>query len=268
MLATSVYDNITIYNMGRSIGKFVPYCVHSFLLGDTLIDTGTPYAGDALLSAMGSRHINKVINTHYHEDHIGNNHSIQQKYSAEIFAHRNSIPYIKNPRKVPSRLYQRIVWGYPEGSNAREMGDAVEIGKDTFIVHHVQGHSEGHICLYEPRKRWLFSGDMFCGIKNRYLRQDEDFTLIITSLEKLSRLKIDTIFCSLKGVVANGNEALSKKIAYMKDLRAHVFTLHKAGLSTTQIRNKLLGREDFMFYMTGGHFSKHHVIKSVLEGTV
>ena len=268
MLETSTYDDITIYKIGRSIGRFSPYCVHSFLLGDALIDTGTPYAGDELLSALGNRKINRIINTHYHEDHIGNNQSIQQKYSAEIFAHTNSIPFIKNPRKVKLRLYQRIVWDYPVGSNAREIEDSVKIGKYTFIVNHAQGHSEGHICLYEPRKRWLFSGDMFCGIKNRYLRQDEDFKLTLTSLEQFSKLKIDTIFCSLKGVVSNGGEALSKKIAYMKDLRDTIMTLHKAGLSTKQIRNKLLGKEDFMFYMTGGHFSKHHLIKSSLQDNV
>lgn len=254
--------------MGRSIGKFVPYFVHSYLLEDTLIDTGTGFAGVEFLSALKGRQINKIINTHYHEDHIGNNHSIQQKYSAEIFTHRESMPYIENPHNVKLRFYQKFIWGYPKGSKTKAIGNSIEIGRYQFRVIHCDGHSPGHICLYEPQKKWLFTGDMFCGIKNIYLRRDEDFNLLLESLEKLSNLEIDTIFCGLKGVVSNGGQALSEKIKYMKNLRDNIFSLHKTGLTSLQIRNKLLGREDLKFYITGGHFSKQNLTKSILESNL
>jgi glyoxylase-like metal-dependent hydrolase (beta-lactamase superfamily II) len=265
MLKTSIHNDVTIYKMGRSIGKFVPYFVHSFLLADTLIDTGTRFAGEEFLSALKGRQINKIINTHYHEDHTGNNHNIQQKYSAEIFAHRESILNIENPRNVKLRLYQRFIWDYPEGSKAKAIGDSIEVGRYQFQIIHCDGHSQGHICLYEPQKKWLFTGDMFCGIKNIYLRQDEDFNLILKSLKNLSNLEIDTIFCSLKGVVTNGSQALSEKIKYMKNLRDEILGMRKTGMTPIQIRNKLLGREDLMFYITGGHFSKQFLIKNILE---
>ena len=84
MLKTFIHNDIIIYKMGRSIGKFVPYFVHSFLLADTLIDTGTRFAGEEFLSALKGKQINRIINTHYHEDHTGNNHNIQQKYSMNL----------------------------------------------------------------------------------------------------------------------------------------------------------------------------------------
>ena len=264
MLKTSRYDDVTIYKMGRSIGKFVPYFVHSFLLADTLIDTGTRFAGQEFLSALKEKQVHRIINTHYHEDHTGNNHSIQQRYSAEVFAHRESIPYIENPQNVKLRLYQRYIWDYPESSRAKEIGDSIEIGRHQFQVIHCDGHSAGHICLYEPQKKWLFTGDMFCGIKNICLRRDEDFNLILKSLENLSSLEIDTIFCSLKGAVTSGSEALSGKIKFMKNLRDEILSLHKSGLKSIQIRNKLLGKEDLMFYITGGHFSKQFLIENIL----
>jgi glyoxylase-like metal-dependent hydrolase (beta-lactamase superfamily II) len=266
MLQTSVYDGITVYKMGRSMGKYVPYYVHSFLLDDTLIDTGTRYAGAEFLSAIGEKKINRVINTHHHEDHTGNNYRMQQKYSAKIFAHGDAIPYINNPGKLKLRLYQKIIWGYPESSHVQEISGPIAIGNFKFMIIEVQGHSEGHICLYEPEKKWLFTGDMFCGIRNPYLRRDEDFNLMLGSLINLSRLDINTIFCSLKGVVTNGNQALSDKIQYMKNLRHSVFNLQREGLSARQIRDKLLGREDLMFYLTGGHFSKKYLIKNILNG--
>jgi glyoxylase-like metal-dependent hydrolase (beta-lactamase superfamily II) len=264
MLKTSTYDDVTIYKMGRSIGKFVPYMVHSFLLADTLIDTGTKFAGGEFLSALEGRQINKIINTHFHEDHVGLNHSIQQKYSAQIFAHQDSIPNIENPRNVKLRLYQKHIWDYPEGSKVDAIGDSIKIGQYQFQVIHVLGHSAGDICIYQPQKKWLFTGDMFCGIKNIYLRRDEDFNLILQSLENLSNLEIDTIFCCLKGVVSDGGRALAAKIKYMKTLRDKVLSLHQAGLSARQVRKKLLGPEDLMLLITGGHFSKQYLIENVL----
>jgi glyoxylase-like metal-dependent hydrolase (beta-lactamase superfamily II) len=265
MLKASVYDDVTIYKMGRSIGKFVPYFVHCFLLADTLIDTGTRFAGVELSAALKEKKVRRIINTHYHEDHTGNNHSIQQKYAAQILAHRDSMPYIENPKSVKLRLYQRFIWNYPESSRVQEIGDAIAIGRHQFQIVRCDGHSAGHICLYEPQKKWLFTGDMFCGIRNIYLRRDEDFNLMLKSLESLSGLEIDTIFCSLKGVVENGREALSEKIKYMKNLRGEILNLRKNGLTSTQIRNKLLGREDLMFFITGGHFSKQYLVANILE---
>jgi glyoxylase-like metal-dependent hydrolase (beta-lactamase superfamily II) len=265
MLKTFVYDDVTTYKMGRTILNYVPYFVHCFLIGDALIDTGTLYAGNELISAIDGKQINRIINTHYHEDHIGNNQILQRQYSAQILAHRDSIPYIQNPRIIKLKPYQRIIWGCPAGSRPDVIGESVTADTCLFRVIHTRGHSEGHFCLYEPQKKWLFTGDMFCGIRNMYLRKDEDFNLMLKSLGELSKLEIDTIFCSLKGVVNNGNEALSQKIKYMKDLKDKASALHTAGQSATLIRRKLLGREDAMFYITGGHFSKQHLIENILE---
>jgi endoribonuclease LACTB2 len=267
MLKISTHDDVTIYKMGRSIGKFVPYVVHSFLLADALIDTGTRFAGAEFLSALKEKKISRIINTHFHEDHVGNNHIIQQMFSAEIFAHRDSLHYIESPRSVRLKLYQKHIWDYPEGSKPKAITDCIEIGQYQFQVIHVHGHSAGHICLYEPQNKWLFTGDMFCGIKNIYLRRDEDFNLMLKSLENLSSLEIDTIFCCLKGVVSNGNHAITEKIQFMKNMRDKILNLHQAGLKAKQIRNKLLGREDMMFFITGGHFSKQFLINNILASS-
>ncbi|MGD8562686.1 MAG: MBL fold metallo-hydrolase [Desulfarculaceae bacterium] len=36
----------------------------------------------------------------------------------------------------------------------------LEVGQETFQVIHTPGHSPGHICLYQPRLKALFSGDL------------------------------------------------------------------------------------------------------------
>ena len=105
---------------------------------------------------------------------------------------------------------------------------------------------------------------MFCGIKNIYLRRDEDFKTILKSLENLSRLEISTIFCGLKGVVTNGQEALNQKIIFMREMIEKTRALHESGMSVKQIRNSLLGKEDMMYYITGGHFSKGYMVENIL----
>jgi len=267
MLFTSAYNDVTIFKIGRSIGGMVPCYTHAFLIGDTLIDTGTRYAGDELLTSLSKNNISKIINTHYHEDHIGNNAELQKKYGSKIFAHPESIPYIKKPRAIGLRLYQRIVWGSPKSSIPIAIGDSIQAGGYTFSVITVAGHSVGHICLFEETEGWLFTGDMFCGIKNIYLRKDENFNQLLASLERLSELKVSTIFCSLKGVIGNGGEAIRAKITFMKDMRDRTRELYREGIHPKSIKHRLLGKEDEMFYITTGHFSKQNLINGMLETT-
>lgn len=52
MLEAKQYGSVTLLRMGRNIGQKVLYYVHCFLIGETLIDTGTIYVADELLSAL------------------------------------------------------------------------------------------------------------------------------------------------------------------------------------------------------------------------
>ena len=252
--------------MGRSPLGILLYPVYAFLVGDVLIDTGTNRAGKEFLEVLKDRKITGIINTHHHEDHIGNNADVQQQFGINIYAHPLTLPYLENPRLNDLRLYQRIVWDWPKPSKGEAIGASVQAGHYHLEVIHTPGHAEDHICLYEPDKKWLFTGDLFCGATFVYLRQDENYLQILESLKKLSDLEIETIFCNLKGVVKNGQGALIKKISKMERLRDDVFSLQDKGLSPQSIRQKVLGREDAWNVITGGHYSKQNTIDSILSG--
>ncbi|RPI93016.1 MAG: MBL fold metallo-hydrolase, partial [Spirochaetales bacterium] len=128
------------------------------------------------------------------------------------------------------------------------------------------GHSFDQICLYEPDKKWLFTGDLFCGRKIKYFRRDEDYTLLLAALSGLAELEVDTIFCSLLGVVSDGTRALRDKVAFMTCLREEALSLREKGLSPRAIARRLLGREGAMFYITGGHYAKLNAVHSILGG--
>ncbi|MBN2298987.1 MAG: MBL fold metallo-hydrolase [Deltaproteobacteria bacterium] len=265
MLKVKQSGVVGIYCMGRSIGAFVPYTVHAFLAGDTLIDTGTIYAQRELARALEGKRITTVLNTHHHEDHIGNNHFLQRRFNAQVYAPHDALGYLEHPHKIGLRFYQRFVWNWPEPSHGIPMGERITCPGYTFEAIPTPGHCPDHVCLYEPDRKWLFTGDIYCGRAVRYLRADEDFHTTLSSLKKIASLDIDTVFCCLKGAVPDGKGALLEKIGYMEGLKAKVIELHNQGASPVKIRQRLLGKEDAMFYLSNAHFSKQHVVDSILS---
>lgn len=266
MLKISENDSVTLFYMGRSPLGFLLYPVHAFLVGDTLIDTGTNRVDKKFLSALKGRTIAKIVNTHHHEDHIGNNRDIQDLFGIPVYAHLAALPYLENPRLNDLRLYQRIVWDWPKKSKGTAIGESIDAGNYHFKIINSPGHTEDHICLYEPDKKWLFTGDLFCGTNFIYLRRDENYLQIMETLKTLSQLEIKTVFCNLKGAVENGREALLKKISKMEKLRDRVINLREKGLPPEKIRKKILGKEDAWNLVTGGHYSKQNTIDSIFFG--
>jgi glyoxylase-like metal-dependent hydrolase (beta-lactamase superfamily II) len=163
-------------------------------------------------------------------------------------------------------LYQQLVWDWPQRSQGTVICSQIKAGSYRFEVIHAPGHTDDHICLYEPDQKWLFTGDLFCGTNFIYLRQDENYLQILETLKKLSVLAVNTVFCNLKGAVSNGKEALLKKIAKMEQLRDDVLALKEKGLPPDKIRQKVLGNEGAMGFVTRGHYSKQNTIDSIMTG--
>jgi glyoxylase-like metal-dependent hydrolase (beta-lactamase superfamily II) len=61
-------------------------------------------------------------------------------------------------------------------------------------VLYTPGHSLDHLCLYEPRQGWLFSGDLFVGGRDRALRSGCDIWQIIASLKAIAALPVVCLF--------------------------------------------------------------------------
>mgnify|MGYP000903207715 FL=1 len=265
MLAKQEYGPITIFRTGRNIGKTVFYYVHCFLVDNILIDTSTTYVGQELLAALQNQPVSSIINTHHHEDHTGNNLLLQQALGVKIYAHPLAIPLMSKPQEGRQKFYLRFLWNYPQPSHGIPINDVFENDNYLFNIIHTPGHSPDHICVYDPKHKWLFSGDLFCGERGKNLRQDENFHEILTSLQQLANFDIDTIFCSVSGIIPNGNQALGRKITFMEDLKSKVQTLNRKGKSPVAIRRQLLGRENYMYWLSNGHFSKQNLVDSILE---
>jgi hypothetical protein len=63
--------------------------------------------------------------------------------------------------------------------------------------------------------------------------------------------------------VEGGGRALKEKIRGMEEPRDRALELHRKGMSQRDVRRRMLGHEDKMYTITGGHFSKQDVIDSI-----
>ena len=163
--------------------------------GCLLIDTGwsSEQALDSLkrqLAEIGTHFedISQIVATHIHPDHYSLASRLKQLSQAKIAMHyleRDLVEPYGNMRKV---MQQGIEWiqinGVPvaeiskvvtqmRAANPEMMeftpfvlpditfhgGEVISFGSFTFKVLWTPGHSPGHICLYEPSRKILISGD-------------------------------------------------------------------------------------------------------------
>jgi glyoxylase-like metal-dependent hydrolase (beta-lactamase superfamily II) len=242
------------------------YFTAAYWVDGLLIDTGCAHTAPHLVHTVKSWRVDRVVNTHSHEDHIGANAEVQEVFDCPILAHPDALPILQNPRLQPLQPYRRVFWGWPRPSRAEPIGEAVETERFRFQVIHTPGHSPDHICLFEPDQGWLFSGDAYIGGKDRALREGYDIHGIIASLKELAKLPVSTIFSGSGSVRTNGSRPIQDKIVYLEELGERIRSLRDQGFSVRRIRRRLFGRELSIAYITLGHFSGLHLVHSYLAG--
>lgn len=265
MIEINQFEEIIQIRMSRELGGKPRYWVAAYLVDGLLIDTGCKHTADELLKFLEDQSVKLVVNTHYHEDHIGANHLLKQNSDIEIFAHRESVPLINHvPKLYP---YQEMVWGYPEPTEVDCLSDKLKTDRLHFEVVETPGHCSGHIALVEPEKGWCFSGDLFVSERPPVVRPEENITEIIRSMKKLIDLKTDRLilFTSIGNVVQDGRRALQSCIDYFRDLSQRAKQLDKKGLSIEAIRDRLFERESHLARLTDGQFSSENLVRAVLQ---
>ncbi|NWG02618.1 MAG: MBL fold metallo-hydrolase [Syntrophaceae bacterium] len=240
------------------------YKVNAFYVDGLLIDTGFTFGRDRFLKLLDTLHPEIVVNTHHHEDHTGNNFLIREKYHLLPLAHPKTSFYLRDPSHwLP--WYRRLVWGCPPPSETGELNSKVQTKKFLFLVIPTPGHSDDHVCFFEPNEGWLFSGDLFLSEQMKYLREEENIFSIIDSLKKVVALHPKKMFCSFNGLIEHPMEALHKKIDYLENLQKGVEEGFRRGLSPREIQRRLLGRVDRLGFFTFGEISKRNLIYAFLK---
>lgn len=272
-------DNLLTRLLSRFSGGY-DYAVCYLVDGSLLIDTGFPWARRSLkqtlieLGVMDS--ITTVVNTHYHEDHTGNNDLLVELCKAQVLVHPDAIPEIRFP--VELRWYRSFLFGPTQIADASPIGASIKTEHMQFDVIETPGHCPGHICLFEPDKKILFSGDLYIAADLDSQLGDADGPQWIASLEKVLALSPEWLF-DAHGTVFEGSEAveqqLQRKLDFLLTIRCRVNQIATHEQTIEELTRKVFDRHslvDFLSFgegwlslITGSDFSRSNIVKSFLR---
>ncbi|MFZ5633512.1 MAG: MBL fold metallo-hydrolase [Bacillota bacterium] len=264
MIEISQFEEVTQIKMSHEMNGRPLYWVAAYIVDGLLIDTGCEYTSEEFINCLQGKNIKLAVNTHHHEDHVGANHLVGQKFGIKIYAHPAAVPLISRvPRLNP---YQELVWGYPRPSVVEPLSGTINTDNYTFEIIDTPGHCKDHIVLLEPGKGWCFSGDLFVSENQKVLRADEDINEIARSIERLLDIKTDRLilFTSIGRVVEDGREALRRYLDYLRELSRTAKRLDEEGMPVSAICTQICGRESSLAQLTGGHYSSENLIRSIL----
>jgi glyoxylase-like metal-dependent hydrolase (beta-lactamase superfamily II) len=268
MVKITKYDEVVRIDTARTIAGRGRYWTTAYRIGGLLVDSGCAHSANELANLLQNETLACLINTHTHEDHIGANGGLQAHHPGlKILAHPLALPVLKNPLQAqPLQFYRRLFWGWPQPCLGQPVqdGDLIQLDGYTYQVIYTPGHSPDHICLYEPARGWLFTGDLFVGGKDRALRAGCNIWQIIASLKRVAALPLSRLFPGSARMRDNPHLALAEKIIYLEETGEKVLQLSKQGLGIDAIARALFGGPMWIEYVTAGHFTRRELVKSYL----
>jgi glyoxylase-like metal-dependent hydrolase (beta-lactamase superfamily II) len=190
----------------------------AFLIADedlTLIDAGMVGSRRSLeryLRGIGRAmdELRRIVLTHGHPDHVGGlSELIRDRDDVEVLIHPDDLAGMRISLRQAlaggteggarrGRLIQYLTRA-PTGATPVTDGDVIP-GLGGLRVVHTAGHTPGSICLYAPRDRILFTGDVLQVIRGRLTYASSFFShdhpAAVASVERLAALDVETIALS------------------------------------------------------------------------
>ena len=139
----------------------------------------------------------RLINTHLHLDHCLGNGFVERDFRISAEVGEKDLFLIQGVEKQAALFGLEIHEKVPQPRNFLKEGDIIKVGKMSFQVLEVPGHSPGSLALYEKSEGVLFSGDvLFQGGRGRTdLFCGDEATLLKSIREKLLVLDAKTVVC-------------------------------------------------------------------------
>lgn len=162
--------------------------------GELIVDCGTGTLFSEMKRQIESRYetykIKQIVNTHGHFDHTGGTKKFRDWLKAEVCAHKNEREMMESSINNLAELFNEIPKIITINRILRD-GGSIKTTNFSFQVVHTPGHTHGSICLYEPEKRILITGDtIFHETIGRFDLPCGDKDKLLESLHKLNELNV------------------------------------------------------------------------------
>lgn len=266
-----------VFRITLTLQGFSPGSVNTYVLRDktayAIIDTGwdIPASVESLHNQLAEdgiqfSDIKKVILTHCHSDHLGLVGRLKKENQAVVYMHRldmemarirytqednywyNTDRFIQS-HGVPETELPAPDFKIPSSGPLTpadvllDGGEEIEVGEFKLRVINTPGHTPGHISLYEPVKKLLFSGDTLLptiatNAATHVQHMANPIQQYLNSLSRLKELEIDLVLPGHEQVFTNHRQRIEELFEYyrQKSLRVlEIFTRHPAALSAYEV---------------------------------
>jgi hydroxyacylglutathione hydrolase len=141
------------------------------------------------------RDIEMIVLTHCHHDHSGAAPALKEATGAQLLLSEKEVGCVGDDLTTVAYLFGQQAPEYKVDGTLKG-GMVLDIGQWKLQVMETPGHSEGSICLYEPREKVLFSGDTVFpdGNIGRTDMYGGDTIKLIKSIEKLTQLDVSIMY--------------------------------------------------------------------------
>jgi glyoxylase-like metal-dependent hydrolase (beta-lactamase superfamily II) len=263
MIELETIGDVTRVRMSTRLSRAFGYTASAFLTRGVLIDTGFPAVAaefDALLCRLRPR---AAVVTHSHEDHAGNAATVARR-GIPLAAAPETVAALRAP--APLGLYRRLIWGTPAplaGSAAASVAPPEQMGIDGLALVPTPGHAHDHHVVWDAEREELFAADLFLGVKVRVAHRHEHPRLLIRSLRVAAALRPRVMFDAHRGPVRDPVAALNAKADWLEETVAAIDRRIADGWRDRAIARAVLGREDAVYYLSGGGMSRINLVRAV-----
>ncbi len=189
--------------------------------------------------------INLVINTHEHFDHISSN----AYFNCPIAAHRKAAAKIHHSDELITKGKK---WGIDLSDLMiniwLEDRNVIDIGTVLLNIIETPGHTSGSICIYEPDKKFIFTGDTLFKGATSNIYESGSISEYIHSLRILNTLKIHSFFPSHGSCVIGKSEVNSEIESSIEnakmELESYVYKIRSKPLEQLRPPPSLYNREE------------------------
>lgn len=249
--------------------------------GWTLIDTGFNYSEarqfwhDALTElSIQPKEIKTIYLTHFHPDHLGLAGWMQELTGAPVFigsielerlnatwgpesTHLEDMHSMCTHHGVPEDLTEQIIFQLskmkthvtPLPELTKIDTPTITIGDQEWQVIHTPGHSDGHLCFYEPKSKRIFVGDhildkitpnisLWPGCHPNPLEE------YMESLKKIAELDIERTFPAHGKVIENVHKRIEQILVHHEERLNDMAHLVKEGKTAYQVANEAFNHRE------------------------